>query len=555
MYRAQLQRALGTAYELREEVGKGGFGTVYEAWDVRLKRKVAVKVLRGDLGISPDLMERFQREAEAVAKLRHPNILPIYMIGEGEGLAYFIMPLIEGETLRAVLDRESDLPGNEARRIATEAASALNAAHDAGLVHRDIKPDNIMLEGKERRVLIMDFGIAKALGSTESTLTGTGMIVGTPHYMSPEQASGEGTIDHRSDIYSLGVVAYRLFAGEALFEGASAQSLIVKHIAHDPTDLRKKRPQLPRAVSDAVMRCLKKDPAERWDSAAEFATALNSVPDLPDTLPVAKRKSWLVAASVAVIALGVVAVAFFVRGSGEITEVATGPTVPSGMALIPAGSYEIGRNEGHRYSRPTHAVELQAFAVERTEVTKAGYRRYLTETGAAGLLEEMSVAALAADSLQPITGVTWPEATAYCTWRYTGGRLPTEAEWEAAARGLESRLYPWGNAWAPGVANTQSSRRREPWAVGSFAAGATPEGVQDLIGNVWEWTSSQMQPYAGGVGPRQGDQYYIIRGGAFNSPDDIAEATYRGFLPPTTANRSDFAATGFRCVVSIEAVG
>ncbi|HRP07446.1 MAG TPA: serine/threonine-protein kinase, partial [Gemmatimonadales bacterium] len=194
--RTRLQRALGPGYELGPRVGAGGFAEVFKAQDLRLKRNVAVKVLKPDLGLSPGMLERFQREAETVAALRHPNIVPIFDVGEAGGIAYIIMPFIEGESLRARLEREGALAVDEVRRILREAAAGLGAAHDAGVIHRDVKPENIMLEGRDARVLLMDFGIAKAVGGDEDTpateegvapqLTSTGIIVGTPQYMSPE---------------------------------------------------------------------------------------------------------------------------------------------------------------------------------------------------------------------------------------------------------------------------------------------------------------------------------------------------------------------------------
>ena len=233
-------------------------------------------MLHPDLVVSHSLTERFLREAQAVAKLRHPNIIPIYQVGENEGLAYNIMPLIEGESLRAGLERQGALPIEEARRILLEIAEALDVAHAAGIVHRDIKPDNIMLEGGERRAIVTDFGIAKALGVGEAGLTGTGMLIGTPQYMSPEQAAGEKQVDARSDIYSLGCVAYQMLAGRMPFEGDSAQALIVAHIASPPQPLRKLRPDVPGYVAAAVMRALAKRPDARWATAGEFAAAVRA---------------------------------------------------------------------------------------------------------------------------------------------------------------------------------------------------------------------------------------------------------------------------------------
>ena len=290
--RAQLQHALGAAFELKELVGQGGFGEVWAAWDVRLKRDVAVKVLLADLAASPGLHTRFAREAEAAARLRHPNIIPIYQVGEADGLAYIIMPLVQGESLRAVLQREGALPIAVARRILAEAAHALEAAHKAGLVHRDVKPENIMLEGEDRRVLLMDFGIARAMEEDAARLTGTGLVIGTPQYMSPEQATAEKHIDHRADIYSLGVVAYEALTGVLPFEAESTRDLIVHHLTKDPKDPRATRAEIPEDVADAILKCMAKEPDERWASAGALAAVLQPLVVTTEQSPlrwVAKR--------------------------------------------------------------------------------------------------------------------------------------------------------------------------------------------------------------------------------------------------------------------------
>jgi len=290
--RAEVQRALGAAFEVRQLIGQGGFGEVWAATDVRLKRDVAVKVLREELVASPALLERFRREAEAAAKLRHPNVVPIYQVGEAEGLVFFVMPLIKGESLRARLEREGRLDVAEAVRILLEAAGALHEAHAAGIVHRDIKPDNILLEGDQRRVLLMDFGIAKSLQAGEGGLTGTGMVIGTPQYMSPEQATGEKHIDARSDLYSLGVVAYQMLCGRLPYEADGAQGMIVAHITATPEPIEKARKGVPEELAAAVMRALAKRPEARWPTAAEFAAAIRPPVPVSEESPlrwVAKR--------------------------------------------------------------------------------------------------------------------------------------------------------------------------------------------------------------------------------------------------------------------------
>ena len=269
----RLAQALGDGYALEGELGHGGFAFVFAARDRQLDRDVAVKVLRPELADMPDLRVRFRREAEAVARLRHPHLLPIYSVGEEEGLVYFVMPRVVGESLKTRLARERRLAIDVARRILIEAAGALGVAHRAGLIHRDVKPDNIMLESEEARVLLMDFGIAKAVG-TNSGLTQTGSVIGTPHYMSPEQASGDHTIDQRSDLYSLGIVGFEMLTGSVPFDADSTAAVLVKHLTAEPPSVARNRPECPPDLVHVIARCLEKNPAERWSSASDLVRAL-----------------------------------------------------------------------------------------------------------------------------------------------------------------------------------------------------------------------------------------------------------------------------------------
>jgi len=273
----RLARGLGEAYEVRGLLGRGGFAVVFAALDVGLKRDVAVKVLRPELAADALMRQRFRREAEAVARLRHPHIVPIYSVGEGEGLVWYVMPLIGGPSLKTHLERVGRLAIADARRMLSEAAEALATAHRAGIVHRDIKPDNILLDGVEARVLVTDFGIAKALGAESQTLTQTGVVIGTPQYMSPEQASGEQT-DARSDVYSLGVVAYQMLTGELPFEAGTVAALLVKQLSTDAPSVLRKRPDCPSDLAAAITRCLAKQPAQRWALAEDFQHAVAPTP-------------------------------------------------------------------------------------------------------------------------------------------------------------------------------------------------------------------------------------------------------------------------------------
>ena len=286
--RERLQRAVGAQYEVGRLVGRGGFADVFEAHEPRLARRVAIKAVRPDAGVSAELIDRFQREARAMAGLRHPHVMEVYTVGASHEVAYFVMPLVDGESLKSRIAREGALPLVEVMRILVEAAGALEAAHRAGTVHRDVKPDNIMLEGDAGRVLITDFGIATALGGDTSSFTRAG-FVGTPRYMSPEQATGEAT-DHRADIYSLGVVAFEMVVGRPPFETKSVQAMIAKHLTEEAPPLRFLRPECPERLARVVAKCLAKDPGARWSSLVEVIEVLKGEDDpSAEVVPAAAR--------------------------------------------------------------------------------------------------------------------------------------------------------------------------------------------------------------------------------------------------------------------------
>jgi eukaryotic-like serine/threonine-protein kinase len=273
---SELTAALADRYGIERELGRGGMATVFLARDLRHDRPVAFKVLHPDLAatLGP---ERFQREIRMAARLQHPHILTVLDSGEAAGRLWFTMPFIQGESLRDRLNREKQLPVEDALRIAREAADALDYAHQEGIVHRDIKPENIMLTG--RHALVADFGIARALGASGAhRLTETGLAIGTPAYMSPEQGTGERELDGRSDIYSLGIVLYEMLAGEPPFGGATAQAMIARRFTEAARPLRTIRETVPEAVEEAVAKALAKAPADRFSTAGEFAKALEASP-------------------------------------------------------------------------------------------------------------------------------------------------------------------------------------------------------------------------------------------------------------------------------------
>jgi eukaryotic-like serine/threonine-protein kinase len=271
----RLNAALTGRYTLERELGRGGMATVYLADDLKHHRKVALKVLRPELG-SILGAERFAREIRVAAGLTHPHILPLYDSGEAAGLLFYVMPYVRGENLRQRLARERQLPVEEAIGLTRQVAAALEHAHEHGLIHRDVKPENILLH--EGVAMVTDFGIALAAGvDGDQRLTGTGLMLGTPHYMSPEQAAGERVLDARSDVYSLACVLYELLAGEPPFTGPTAQAVIVKRFTTQAQGVRRLRPGVPAGVEAAIQRALSRVPADRPASAAGFAQAL-SVP-------------------------------------------------------------------------------------------------------------------------------------------------------------------------------------------------------------------------------------------------------------------------------------
>jgi hypothetical protein len=279
----RLQQALGQEFTVGPLLGQGGFAAVFRAHDNTLNRDVAVKVLDVDLSPSPTVAERFLREAQTVARLEHPHIVPIYKVGRQKEVFYIIMRCIDGPSLGDLLERHQKLSIGDAARIARQVADALAYAHSHDIVHRDIKPDNVLLD-KSGHVLVTDFGIAKAAQAAQAAtprseqLTSEGMIIGTPQYMSPEQAAGD-SLDGRSDIYSLGIVLYQMLAGTPPFDGPSSASILAQQLTQAPAPIRRERPDVSEEMAVVLERMLEKDRKKRFQMASEVSRGLvNALP-------------------------------------------------------------------------------------------------------------------------------------------------------------------------------------------------------------------------------------------------------------------------------------
>jgi predicted Ser/Thr protein kinase len=343
----RLGRALGDHYRVIRHVGRGGFAEVYEVLDSDLQRRLAVKVLRADLPWGPGSLSRFKQEARSIARLSHPNTVPIHFVGEGEGLVYYAMPYLEGRSLGEILRLEGPLSVERVIAIAEPILDALQHAHQHGLVHRDVKPDNILIEAGTGRPLLVDFGIAKCLDAP-SHVTDSGFIVGTPLYMSPEQAMGYQKVDARADIYGMGAVLFQLLTGAPPFEGDDSQEVVRRHVSEPVPVASLSREGIPSWLSRIVLRCMAKRPEDRYQSARDLLDALRAgkaaagfgrssmlrEDETPtQTLRAVRRRPWRMWALAVAAACAVVVVPALARRPSALLVVQNRLTAPIALTL------------------------------------------------------------------------------------------------------------------------------------------------------------------------------------------------------------------------------
>jgi formylglycine-generating enzyme required for sulfatase activity/predicted Ser/Thr protein kinase len=657
-------------YQLLEQIGEGGFGVVYRARDAQLEREVALKLLHAHLASAPDFVERFRREAKMAAALHHPNIVTMIDVGEQAGRYFLVMEYIPGPSLSALLKEKGALPLSQALAILRPLAQALDYAHAQGIIHRDVKPANILLAEGGKRPVLTDFGLVKS--TTEDTSTTTGILLGTVEYMAPEQITGQPPTP-AVDLYALGVIAYQMLSGRVPFAGKTPFDIQNGHVNLPPPDPCQLNPDLDERLAQILLRALAKAPSERYPDAASLVQAFEAYlhqeeeqtlvrqyeeaaalaeaeqwaeaillwesiqrarpgyrdvhalleaarPRLrlqaelekllaeyrhwkaaaeawlesarqqglrtleplqallqpkeavreviqdtpPQVIMERKRPGWVIPALVACLVLGGL-IGFAIRGPSWVEVVRTvvvtqivveygDVTVPTdlspdrypGMALIPADSFLMGSDTGPADEQPVHEVSLDAFYMDAYEVTSERYAQCV----AAGAC---SASDCSSEANHPVLCADWNQAQAYCAW--IGGRLPTEAEWEFAARGgLEGKLYPWGDdspvcqAGATNGGNFADCGNGDAIAVGSYAPNGY--GLYDMAGNVWEWTSSLYQPYPYNAQDGREDLSAsgsrVLRGGGWSYFANALRVAYRSSFDP--AGRNDV--IGFRCAFS-----
>jgi eukaryotic-like serine/threonine-protein kinase len=678
-------------YYIVEKLGEGGMAIVYKAYDTRLECDVAVKFIRTENLAEKNVektLKRFKTEAQKMAQLTHPFILPVTDFGDYEGMPYLVMRYIPGGTLKQKLGKPMSY--QDAARILIPIANALEYAHRQNIIHRDVKPANILIT-QSGEPMLSDFGIAKILVNVEEThdsLTGTGVGIGTPEYMSPEQALGQ-SIDGRTDIYSLGVVFYELITGQKPFCADTPMAVVVKQI-HDPLPRPKDFvKELPESVEHIIFKALAKKPEDRYQSMGELAAALEklafqgttptpanvfeipviqhseppvwvtdrnigveriSKPLIPNSFPQRHRfpgRLWVALAGMGLLGLiAAISLTLDAKTSAGLAvlsptktmsvtpsqtiaraqaatnpiEISAAPPAPAAskvislitptltltaskimvtpterlgigstyisekdgmmMMYVPVGEFQMGAtvadhqscntrslvneydpwicNHETKPQTPQHSLWLDAYWIDQTEVTNRMYASCVTD-GVCLVPHKKSSITISnyygnhQFDNYPVINVDWNMAKTYCEW--TGKMLTTEAQWEKAAKGTDDRIYPWGNQSSDSTLSNYDPNKGDMTQVGSYPKGASPYGVFDMAGKVWEWVADwygsdyyASSPTKDPAGPSSGMDK-IQRGGfwiEYWSNTFLARIIDRGASNPATWSSYG----SFRCVMS-----
>lgn len=658
-------------FRVDEFIASGGMGSVYKVWDLKRNVPLAMKVLHTDLAEDPSMFKRFQREARALQKLSHPNIVPFYGLYQTLDFSFLVEKYIQGPNLNQILKlyRGTSLPLEEVLIYFKALSAALGYSHAFGVVHCDVKPGNVMID-VGGNIYLADFGIAR---HAESTTTTFGMA-GTPAYMAPEQIRGE-SVTAMTDIYALGVMLFEMVTGQRPFRGNEAETeelgstmgerIRYAHLNLSPPDPCELNPALPPQISRIIAKAMAKDPRNRYQSTHELfvsiCEALSVLPDqvparvsLPPSLipeetgrlntverdsvvevdanipPVASKRlssfygktGWILTGGIAMVLFVAFAVFPTIKKSqsnsndaleNELVQEATqlsqtstlapsrtpqptrtatitvtplptktliplqtNPRDNAALIEIPAGEFTMGsnpKNDPYYWGAeaPEHKVYLDAFWIYQTEVTNQMFQKCVEEKACPIPAYNKSLTRPSYyDNFDyknyPVIYVTWTAAQAYCKW--AGGRLPTEAEWEKAARGTDKRLFSWGNQPPQGnlvnycdvncpdeyLDRSQDDGYRDTAPVGSFPDGMSPYGVLDMSGNVSEWVFDwfeplyyEISPENNPVGPASATKR-VTRGGSYYNPDEGIRTVARYPRRPGETMET-MGTVGFRCVV------
>ena len=582
-------------YEVLAILGKGGFGIVLRAFDELLQRVVAVKVMAPHIAATSPARRRFLREARSSAQVRHENVVAVYNVAE-QPIPYLVMEFIAGETVQQRLDRTGPLDAREVLRIGRQVAEGLAGAHATGLIHRDVKPANILLESGSDRVKITDFGLARA--ADDASLTHSGIIVGTPLYMAPEQARGE-TIDHRADLFSLGSVLYAMCCGRPPFRAPTTLAVLKRVAEDEPRAIREIIPEVPQWLCDIIAKLHAKNPDDRFRSAREVADVLGHCESqfedfsrIPQTKPAAGRRKckWAAAAALllflilALTGIGSVCLLFWDKGLARIDQSTPDPSRHDGpdftnslgmqFKLIPAGKFTMGSSKeeiDHQFEvvgdnwgkdrlpseSPDHPVEItKPFHMCTTEVTVRQFRQFVEEEDYRVGDDRWQRPKAEQQDNHPVDYVSWQNAVDFCKWlsKRDGKtyRLPTEAEWEYCCRaGRSGTRYCYGNdearledyAWyardSRGGMHAVGKKKPNEW------------GLFDMHGNAWEWCQDSFafdfyksSPVNDPIGPGTGLR--VVRGGGAGDDPVQCRSSFRNF----TQQNEHHKYLGFRVLLS-----
>lgn len=516
---------LGKHYRIENKIGEGGMGVVYQATDLVMQRTVAIKLLHANLLGEQGIRQRFLREGRLMSTLNHTHVVQVYDLIEDNRVLALVMEYVKGITLTEYLKTwGGQLPYSEILDLMNPILDAMEEAHQQGIIHRDLKPDNILLQHNLTQMFpkIADFGLAKIIEGTSYTVSGA--LLGTCMYMSPEQIQSERSLDHRADIYSLGITLYQLCTGRCPFQDTNHFALMMAHVQQEPVPPSRLRKDMPQALENLILHALAKSPEDRVNSCAEFQQRLNQAIGSYQSPPIRILEENL----------------------PPVLQQADGNV----MILIPGGEFLMGTKR-----RP---VYLDPFYIDRYPVTNRQFQIFLEITNyrPTGINNQRFLAHWQNNRIpsgledHPVIFVSWHDARNYATW--AGKSLPTEAQWEKSARGSDGRKFPWGRE-APDPNRAHFGRNSKgPIPVGSKPDGASPYGVMDMAGNVWEWCEDIDDPdfYEGGPAHnprnvmRNAQVHHILRGGSWMYDARSLRTTTRIAYEPHYRLED----VGFRCV-------